>query len=303
MASTNQSPEYQRAEKHFLGAKDDSERLIWLEEMIRECPKHKSAEKMLANLKTRYVKLKKKIETIKKTKKSGKQGIKKADMQCVLIGYTNAGKSSLINKLTNVNSKTSENKFTTHVPRVGILEYEGIQIQIIDLPSIKSENFDIGLVNTADLLIIIITKIPEIKEIETILPKAKGKELIVFNKIDLLNENEKRKIYYTLKSKKYNFVLTSTIINEGINELKEKIFQSFEIVRIYLKEPHKEPSKKPLVIKLGSAIEDVAKKISKDLAKNIKEVHIWGPSSKFPNQRVGLKHKVKDKDIVEFKTK
>ena len=61
MASTNQSPEYQKAEKHFLSSKTDDERLIWLEEMIRECPKHKSAEKMLANLKTRYSKLRKKL--------------------------------------------------------------------------------------------------------------------------------------------------------------------------------------------------------------------------------------------------
>jgi len=260
MASTNQSPEYQRVEKHFLMAKDDDERLMWLEEMIRECPKHKSSEKMLANLKTRYIKLKKKIETQKKTKKSGAKGIKKADMQAVLVGFTNAGKSSLINKLTNANSKTSENKFTTNKSIVGILEYEGIQIQIIDIPSIKSENFDIGLVNTADLIISVVTKISEINEIKESLPKTRGKFIIVFNKIDLLNENEKRKIYYTLKSKKYNFVLVSCMANEGLEKVKEKIFQSFKIVRIYLKEPHKEPSTKPLVIRSNSTIEDVAKK-------------------------------------------
>ena len=60
MASTNQSPQYQSAEAMFLQAQTNEERLRWLEEMIRECPKHKSSEKMLANLKTRYIKLKKK---------------------------------------------------------------------------------------------------------------------------------------------------------------------------------------------------------------------------------------------------
>lgn len=303
MASTNQSPEYQRVEKKFLEAQNDKDRLLWLEEMIRECPKHKSAEKMLANLKTRYVKLKKKLETQKKSKKSGTKGIKKEDMQVVLVGFTNAGKSSLMKKLTHANPKISANKFTTKEPTVGILEYHGTQIQIIDLPSLKSEHFDIGLTNTADLIIGVVNKISEINEIKEALPKIRGKILIAMNKSDLLSENEKRKISATLKSKKHNFVLISTIKNENIEELKEKILKSFEISRIYLKEPHKQPTDKPLVIRANSTIEQVAKKISKDLAKKIKEIHIWGPSSKFPNQRVGLKHKIKDKDIVEFKTK
>ncbi len=48
---------------------EEEEKLEALEEMIRTAPKHKSSEKMLANLKTRYVKLKKEIETEKSKKK------------------------------------------------------------------------------------------------------------------------------------------------------------------------------------------------------------------------------------------
>jgi len=62
MASTNQSPFYQKAESKFLDAQTDSEKIKWLDEMIKECPKHKSAEKMLANLKTRRKKLLVKLE-------------------------------------------------------------------------------------------------------------------------------------------------------------------------------------------------------------------------------------------------
>ena len=82
MASTNQSPQYLKAQSMFFQAKTNDEKLRWLEEMIRECPKHKSSEKMLANLKTRYIKLKEKIEKIKKSgKSSSKSGIKKEEMQ------------------------------------------------------------------------------------------------------------------------------------------------------------------------------------------------------------------------------
>ena len=69
MASTNQTPEYQQAEKRYLQAQSDEERVTCLEEMIRQAPKHKAGESMRANLKTRYIKMKEKLERIKKTKK------------------------------------------------------------------------------------------------------------------------------------------------------------------------------------------------------------------------------------------
>ncbi len=68
MASTNQSPEYQQAEKKFLQAQSDEERVTCLEEMMRTAPKHKSSDSMRANIRTRYIKLKEKIERIKKQK-------------------------------------------------------------------------------------------------------------------------------------------------------------------------------------------------------------------------------------------
>ena len=69
MASTNQSPFYQRAEQEFHEASTDEERISCLEIMIKECPKHKSSENMLRNLTLRLKKLK---SNLAKQKKSGK---------------------------------------------------------------------------------------------------------------------------------------------------------------------------------------------------------------------------------------
>ena len=133
--------------------------------------------------------------------------------------------------------------------------------------------------------------------------KTEGKKIIVFNKIDELSEKEKKKLSATLSSKRYNFVLISTKTQERIKELKEKIFQSFDKIRIYTKEPHKEKTSKPIILKPESTTKDVAEKILKGFSSNIKEIKIWGPSSKFPGQIVGLNHKLKDLDVVEFKTR
>ena len=304
MASTNQSPFYKEAEEKFLNAQTNEEKLKWLEEMIKEAPKHKSSEKMVANLKTRYIKLKEKIEKERaKGKGKGKVGIRKEAMQAVIIGKTRTGKSSLLSLLTKSNPKISEFPFNTKEPVIGIMFSHGTGIQLIENPAVESEFYDKGLSNSADVLILLITDLNQIPEIENVLGKSFGKRIIVFNKTDLLFENEKRKISAKLQSRKYNFVLISAKTGEGIEELKEKLFQSFDKIRIYTKEPGKPKTEKPIILEKNVTVKDVAEKILKGFSKKVKETKIWGPSSKFPGQIVGLSHKLKDMDIVEFKTR
>lgn len=301
--TTNASPQFSKAEEKFLSAKDDEERILYLEEMIRECPKHKSSENMLANLKTRYKKLKGQIERTKKSGKSTKIGIKKEDMQAVIIGFTKTGKSSLLSLLTNAKPKISHIEFETTHPIIGMMGYAGTSIQIVEIPAIESEYYDKGTVNTSDLILILVTSLEQIPLVEKRLTKIVGKKIIVFNKIDALSEQEKRKIFATLSSKKYNFVMISSRTGENLEELKSKIFQGFGKIRVYTKEPGKEKSQKPIILKPESTVRDVAEKIFKGFSAKVLETKIWGPSSKFAGQKVGLKHKIKDLDVVEFKTR
>jgi len=122
----------------------------------------------------------------------------------------------------------------------------------------------------------------------------------------LLGENEKRKIKSTLQSKfkKYDSLLISTTSSDKIKikKLKEKIFKTFPVIRVYTKEPKKEPSKTPMILKEDSTISIAAEKILKGMSKKIKKIKIWGPSSKFGGQSAGLNHKLKDRDILEFQT-
>lgn len=302
----NASYEFAIAEKKFLAAQTDEEKLEGLKEMIRTVPKHKSSENIVANLRTRYKKLQEKIEKVKKIKRGAKSkfSIKKGDMQAALVGLTNSGKSSILKILTNVNPTIAPYAFTTQSPEVGMLYYENCQIQIIDLPPIGSDNFDMGIVNTSDTALIVVEKISDIPEVEKALVKFKGGRIIVFNKIDELDENARRKTFETLRSKKYDFVMISSKTGENIEELKEKIFRSFNKMRIYTKSPtQKEPDNAPIIMPLNSIVENIAKIIFKGKLEIIKKIKIWGPSSKFGGQEVGIKHVLKDKDILEFSTR
>ena len=299
-------PEYVRAEKDYHEAASLEDQLIALRKMISHAPKHKSSENFLANLKTRLKKLESQIEKKKKSGKSTKVGIKKGDMQTVIVGKTNSGKSSLLGALTNSSPKISPNKFTTNEPIIGMMSYLNTQVQLIEISAIEGEHFDKSLAHTTDTILILITNLKELEEIEKLLPKTNAKKIIVFNKSDSLDKTQKRKLSATLQSKKYNFILISSIKeipDNNLEELKKKIFESFDIIRIFTKEPKKEKSKKPIIMKPESAVKDVAEKILKGYSKKIKETKIWGPSSKFGGQKVGLQHKLKDLDVVEFKTR
>ncbi len=299
----NASPFFERAKEEYEKAETTEQKIKCLKKMLVLAPKHKSSENLLANLKTRLKKLKYTKEKENKSGKSSFRGIKKDDMQAVIIGQTNSGKSSLLKILTNADPKISEFRFTTTQSVIGMMDYATTSIQLIENPPIDSDYYDKGLTNTADTLLILITHIDQIKEIESEIENSKAKKILVYNKT---NEKETRKIQATLKSKykKYNSIIISTKTKENIDELKLKIFQSFSKIRIYTKQPEKKQYNKerPVILKPNSTVKDVAEKILHGFSKKIKQTKIWGPSSKFPGQKVGLKHKLKDMDIVEFRT-
>jgi len=303
--TVNAHPEYIYAEKEYYSAENDEDRLLALEKMISVLPGHKGAENLRSQIKLRYKKLKEKMIKEKKSKKGGtRQGIKKEDMQAVIVGKTKSGKSSLLALLTNAKPSIADYDFTTRVPVVGMADYKGVGIQIIEVPAIGSEYYDRGVVNSADTILILIETLEQIKEIEKIVERAPGKKIIAFNKIDLLSENDKRKVFATLSSRKYNFVLISTFTQENIEVLKERLFQSFGRIRVYTKQPEeKQKSEHPIILNPTSTVQDVAEKILKGFSKKVKTARIWGPSSKYSGQVVGLQHKLKDLDSVEFKTK
>jgi len=298
----NADYEFINAEKEYYRAQTIAEKIAALENMISKAPSHKGAESLRADLKSRLKKLVEKQEKSKSTGKTTRKVIKKEGFQCALIGLTNTGKSSLLSVLTNAKSRIENYAFTTKEPEVGSWDYGGVRAQIVDLPSIGSDCFDIGLANTADCLLIVVEKIEEIEEIEKVIPKASSKRIIVFNKADLLNESEIRKLAEKIKSKRINAVIFSCVTKSGLTELNEKIFFMMDSIRVYTKEPGKQPSTIPMVLSIGSTVRDAAESILKGFSARVKETRITGPSSKFPNQKVGLAHILKDRDIVEFHT-
>ena len=300
--TVNAGPEYFSAEKKYFAAKTIEDQLFWLEEMIRAAPKHKSSESFVANLKQRLKKLQEKQEKAKKSGKSSKKGVRKDGFQVVLLGLPNSGKSSLLAAITNAKPRITEHPFTTITPEIGSMNFHGVKAQIVDLASVGSEFFDIGIINTADLVIQVVESIADLEKLIPFLARKVGKTIIVITKTDMLNSEQLRKLEATIRSKKLNALPISAITKLNLEQLKEQIFKSMNSIRVFTKEPGKPRTEDPIVLPLGSTVYDVSEKILKGFSKKVRETRVTGPSSKFPNQKVGLSHILKDQDIVEFHT-
>lgn len=267
---------------------------------MRTCPKHKSSEKMLANLKSRYVKLKKEIEqkSMRKGKKPAAFSIKKTgDVIVCLVGMANSGKSALLSRLTNARPTVSELPYSTMKPEQGIMDCGGCQVQMIDVPSFRGKDADsenLGLVRMANLAVVVATSDTEINDVLDELRSARINipQLIVHSKADTVV-----RIPYQSK------ISISAKTGQNLDKLREMIFANSKVIRIFTKEPGKPAEKRPVVLKDGSRIADFAAKVHKDFLKKFDHALVWGRSVKFPGQQCGLGHALKDKDVVEVHLK
>jgi hypothetical protein len=325
----NLPPEYFEAEKRFKQAGTLSEKVAALEDLIATIPKHKGTDKLRADLRRRLSQLRK--DSL--SKKKGSRGDlyvveKEGAAQIALVGFPNSGKSSLLACLTNANPVIADYPLSTLTPLPGMMPFEDIQFQLVDLPPIGTESTDgwvSGILRYADALLLVIDlhEDPDIQA-ELLIDQLKRwnihlstdkqirkpsdnmpagvckRTLIAANKMDKETDDE---VFRELKNTYhhlYRCVGVSAIKKENLEELKRAIFEVSGVIRAYSKPPGKEPDlSKPFTIPKGSTILDLARFIHKDFLFHLKYARVWG-SAKFNGQRVEKNHILQDLDIVEL---
>ena len=283
--STNPGYEYINAEKRYLQAASLQEKYKALQEMLRTAPKHKSSEKLVANLKTRLAKLKDQLLTEKKSRSGKSQSFsikKEGAAQIAIVGTTNSGKSTLLSNLTNAKVEIAPYPFTTKKPEIGTLDYKGIKLQVIEIPPITKDFMFkdkgpalLAIVRQSDL---IITLTNNKKEQDLVINELKEANIKLTNVIELLKDNI------------------------DAEKLKEDIWSHLNLIKVYTKTPGKERDYPPIALKKNSTIKNLAEYIHKDFVKKFKFSRVWGKSIKHQGSTASLNHVLKDEDIVELHT-
>jgi hypothetical protein len=147
----NLTPVYRKAEEAYRNAREPAEKLLHLKEMLRTIPKHKGTDHLQGDIK-RWIK--EITEEIGAAKQGGK---KKGPVhtirpegaaQIALIGAPNAGKSQLHSQLTGSRADIGPYPFTTKLPQPGMMPFEDIYFQLVDLPPISADYIEGWIVNS-----------------------------------------------------------------------------------------------------------------------------------------------------------
>lgn len=161
-----------------------------------------------------------------------------------IVGYTNAGKTSLFNLLTHKKHLVENALFATLDSTVGEIFMPALHQKVVisdtigfisNLPPDLIEAFSSTLMESvhADVMLHVIDaadrdiveKIRVVRSILASLHVPSEKEILVFNKIDMITQEDKAKI--TARTTSSPFVLVSTKTLEGIEELTTSVLPRF----------------------------------------------------------------------------
>jgi len=321
----NLTPEYFKAERWFREATTTEEKILALEQMLRVMPKHKGTDHLRADLRRKLSKLKEAPAKKGKAKHVDIFHIPRSGSgQVVLLGAPNCGKSSIVAALTNAKVNVADFPFATTAPVPGMLTFEDVQIQLVDMPPITADYSAPGQVGTyrnCDLIGVCIDLSADIKkQLRICLDFLESRNLLVDSETPALDTHgnplgkrvfcictksdiAKPKTLQTLKKsckRSFEFAEISTEIGTGVEKLRGTFFKLLNIIRVYAKPPGKPADMNdPFTLPAGSTVMDLASAIHRELAEKLKFARIWG-AGVYDGQNAQRNHVLNDKDIIEL---
>jgi hypothetical protein len=322
----NLTPDYMRAEAEYRKASTPEERHEALKRMLAALPKHKGTEKMQADLRRRIAAAREDEQKSAKKKGFGVKVEREGAGQVVLAGPPNSGKSSLLSALTGARAETAPYPFTTRLPHPAMMKFEDVQVQIVDLPPVSRVHMEFwvpGLIRNADLVLAAVDlsapdPAADFAETAAILEEhhlrlvpgtpdespagrlLEKKTRVAGLKADAAVLSETPGSGPPSFPPDFGVFPVSAETGEGLDRLREDLFRSLGVVRVYSKPPGREPDlTKPYTLKAGATLMDFAATVHRDFADRLQYARLWG-HGKFEGQRITHDHVLEDKDVVEL---
>ena len=328
----NLTQQYKKAEDQYRRAETPEDELKWLQVMFAEMPKHKGTDHLQAKLKTQMSDLRKEIE--QQRSGGGKKGgggrsfriPRQGAGTAVIIGGPNAGKSQLLTSLTRATPEVAPYPFTTKQPQPGMMPWEDVFVQLIDTPPITPdylEPYIVGLLRSADLALLMIdlgddSGMEQCKDVLDKLATTKTRlaaessldeedvglsftrTFVLANKMDDPEAEDRLELFHEMCPLPFREFKISADRPETLEELRNEIYKSLDVIRIYTKDPKKKEAdrERPFTLSRGETLLDLAELIHKDYAKNLKSGKVWG-SAVHDGTMVKGDYVLNDQDVVE----
>jgi small GTP-binding protein len=229
--------------------------------------------------------------------------------QIALVGAPNAGKSSLLQALSQIQIAIGSYAFTTLRPVPALTRIGGVLVQLVEIPGlIRGAAEDrgggralLGVLRSADAIVYCqdVNQVPEaLRDVRAEVAAAAIAlpAILAATKVD---EAAAGALEHLRASTDLPVVGVSVLDDASLEAFKEAVWGLTGLIRVYLRRGH-ETDAEPLALATGATVADAARAIHKALAAACSGARVWGPSARFAGQQVGRAHCLRDGDAVEI---
>jgi small GTP-binding protein len=230
--------------------------------------------------------------------------------QIALVGAPNAGKSSLLHALSEVQVKIGNYAFTTLRPVPALVRIGGVLVQLVEIPGLIAGAHEdrgggralLGVLRGADAVVYchdVGARLDDLLAVRAEVAAAgiEKPALLAATKLDEGDAGALDRLRVAIPN--LPVIGVSVLDDASLAAFKEAVWGLTGLIRIYLRR-RDETDEEPLALAAGATVADVAAAIHKDLAAACRGARVWGPSARFPGQQVGRGHQVADGDVVEI---
>src|SRR3954468_13220976 len=232
--------------------------------------------------------------------------------QICLVGAPNAGKSSLLQALSNVQIKTGDYAFTTTRPVPATTRIGGVLVQLVEIPGLlEGANDDrgggralLGVLRGADGIVLCHALDSDPASLDVIRAEVatagiERPTLVAATKADDASAGAVDALRAHVGD--LAVVPVSVIDDDSLVLLRERVWTLTGLVRVRLRHGD-QPATDPVALRPPVTVAAVADPVRHDIGAAGTGGRVWGPSARFEGQRVGRDHVVADGDEVSIET-